>query len=489
MRLLGAVDVVSDGDRLRSFDSPRLHRFLAMIVLAGAARHRGQLAFELWPDSDEGQARTNLRKLLHDLRQALPDSDEYIEIDNQAVRWRSDAAAEVDVVAFRAAVATGDLDLAAQLYTGDLLPACYDDWTLGVRDSLRAEALAVFRALITTAVAAGDHEVALEHARRILDLEPTDEAAARIEMESLLAGGDRAGALRAYHRFAGVLMDELGTAPSVETIEVYRNMQVDGEVTPAVEVAAPVTDSPFVGRVPEWAELTVAWETARRGRAHLVVLTGEPGIGKSRLALEFARRVRDAGDTIAMARAYEAAGRLPWGPVVDLLRVESIRGHIDALEPVWRSELARLLPELARSTAASTGPPSDPAQRHRLFDAIGRALVDRDRPRLLVIDDLQWCDTETIELMGYIIRSEPTAPIMVVGTLRSEELSDRDPVRARSSTRSGMTEPSRRFHSIASMPPPLRSWLVGSRARAITGSSGRPTRPACGARPRGTRCS
>jgi hypothetical protein len=104
---------------------------------------------------------------------------------------------------------------------------------------------------------------------------------------------------------------------------------------------------------------------------------------------------------VASARAYEAAGRLPWGPVVDLLRSDAVRSHIDTLDTVWRAELARLLPEL-RDVSRTTGPKQsgDVAQRHRLFDAVRRAIVAGDRPRLLIIDDLQWCDAETIELIG-----------------------------------------------------------------------------------------
>ena len=87
VRLLGAVEVVLDGRRLRAFNSLRLQRFLALIALRRDRQHRSRLAFELWPDSDERQARTNLRKLLHDFRHSLPDVGEFVEIDNEIVRW------------------------------------------------------------------------------------------------------------------------------------------------------------------------------------------------------------------------------------------------------------------------------------------------------------------------------------------------------------------------------------------------------------------
>ena len=132
---------------------------------------------------------------------------------------------------------------------------------------------------------------------------------------------------------------------------------------------------------------------------------------------------------VASARAYEAAGRLPWGPVVDLLRSDALRSHIDTLDTVWRAELARLLPEL-RDVSQPSGPSQsgDVAQRHRLFDAVSRAIVAGDRPRLLIIDDLQWCDAETIELIGFVVRSGQTAPVLIVGTVRWEEIPQHHPL-------------------------------------------------------------
>ncbi|HEX9784433.1 MAG TPA: hypothetical protein VGA56_17110 [Opitutaceae bacterium] len=127
VQLLGGVEIILDGRRLRAFHSLRLQRILALIVLRRDPQHRSRLAFELWPDSDEPQARTNLRKLLHDLRHSLPDVGEFVEFDNEIVRWIATGPSEVDVLRFQDAMAAGDFDLAARLYSGDLLPACYDD--------------------------------------------------------------------------------------------------------------------------------------------------------------------------------------------------------------------------------------------------------------------------------------------------------------------------------------------------------------------------
>jgi DNA-binding SARP family transcriptional activator len=430
VRLLGAVEVVLDGRRLRAFNSLRLQRFLALIALRRDRQHRSRLAFELWPDSDERQARTNLRKLLHDFRHSLPDVGEFVEIDNEIVRWIPAGSSEVDVLRFRDAMAAGDLELAARLYSGDLLPACYDDWVMAERAKLRAEAYGVLVGLRDEAVGRDDHEATIRLAQGIIDLEPTDEAAVRIQMEAHLALGDRGAALRSYHRYAEMLERDLAVEPGEAIGAMYRQLRANTPNREDLqgEDVAPVAESPFVGRDLELDQLNQAWIAAREGRAHLVLVSGEPGIGKSRLALELGRRVRAEGHVVASARAYEAAGRLPWGPVVDLLRSDALRSHIDTLGTVWRAELARLLPELLEASQSTVPSRSgDLAERHRLFDAVSRAIVG-DRPRLLIIDDLQWCDAETIEVIGFVVRSGETAPVLIVGTVRSEEIPEHHPL-------------------------------------------------------------
>ena len=431
VRLLGAVEIILDGRRLRAFNSLRLQRFLALIALRRDSQHRSRLAFELWPDSDERQARTNLRKLLHDLRHSLPDIAEFVEIDNETVRWIPSGPTEVDVLRFRDAMAAGDLEFAARLYSGDLLPACYDDWVLEERAKLRAEAYGALVRLTEEAAERNDNKATIRYAQRIIELEPTDEAAVRILMAAHLALGDRAAALRAYHRCAEALERDVAAAPGEAIAAMYRQVRagtLNRDEAQGKELV-PVAESPFAGRDLEWNQLNEAWNTAREGGAHLLLVTGEPGIGKSRLALELGRRVRAEGHVVASARAYEAAGRLPWGPVVDLLRSDAIRSHIDTLDTVWRVELARLLPEFI-DASQSSGPSQagDLAQRHRLFDAVNRAIVVGDRPRLLIIDDLQWCDAETIELIGFVVRSGKTAPVLIVGTVRWEEMPQHHPL-------------------------------------------------------------
>ncbi len=431
VRLLGAVDVILDGRPLRAFDSPRLQRFLALIVTRKEMQSRSRLAFELWPDSTESQARTNLRKLLHEFRRALPDVDMFADIGPKSVRWLKADASTVDVLSFRDAVASGDLEHASLIYRGDLLPSCYDEWALAERESLRTEALAVHRQLAETAAERGDHFSALRHATAVSDLDFADEAAVRIELKAHHALGDRTAGLRAFRRYAEGIRDELAIDPSAEIVALCRELFADPpdrerQVSPRSGITGA---SKFVGRVPEWRKLAETWLQARSGRSHLVLLTGESGIGKTRLAQEFGLHLKAHGHEVATARAYEAAGRLPWGPVIDLLRTTGIKRRLQALDEPWIAEIARLLPEL-RGTIPQppNGSSTQVARRHRLFDAVCAAIAAHDGAQMIIIDDLQWCDVETIEFIGYFLRSHPQTPIMIVGTVRWEELTDGQPL-------------------------------------------------------------
>jgi len=122
-------------------------------------------------------------------------------------------------------------------------------------------------------------------------------------------------------------------------------------------------------------------------------------------------------------RAYEAHGAQPYGPLIDVLRADVMRPSIAALDPGLRRELGRVLPE-ATSDEPAVESPGRETQRRRLFEAIGRVLVGGRRVLVLVIDDLHWCDPDTLELLEFVIRSASSSPnpLLVVATIRQEEL-------------------------------------------------------------------
>jgi predicted ATPase len=241
------------------------------------------------------------------------------------------------------------------------------------------------------------------------------------------ARGDRAGALRVYHACAATLERELRVEPSAATRRAYEAL-LPSQDEPAVGGqpgrAGPLGRPPLVGRAPQRARLTDLWRAAAGGDARLVLVTGEPGAGKTRLVEELRSWCAQRGAATAEARSYPAEGALAYGPVVSWLRSDALAGQFGRLDRAQLDELARLLPEL-RPPAPGLPPPAPPAerdQRRLLFEALARAVLAPPGPLLLVADDLHWADRETLQFLHYLLRAEPDAPLLVVATVRREEL-------------------------------------------------------------------
>jgi DNA-binding SARP family transcriptional activator len=163
MQLLGGFQLISGDIPLSTVDLPRLQSLLVYLVLhRDTPLTRQHLAFQLWPDSTEAQARSNLRTLVSRLRIALPHADAFLPADPHRLQWRSDAPWTLDVADFEHALAQADrsaadgdheaqraaLDRAIELYRGDLLPGCYDDWVLPERERLRQRLIDALARLI-----------------------------------------------------------------------------------------------------------------------------------------------------------------------------------------------------------------------------------------------------------------------------------------------------------------------------------------------------
>jgi predicted ATPase/transcriptional regulator with XRE-family HTH domain len=190
--------------------------------------------------------------------------------------------------------------------------------------------------------------------------------------------------------------------------------------------------SALIGRGAEWQTLIRAWAQASRGRAAMVMLSGEAGIGKTRLAEELVRWADRQGISVATAHCYTAEGRLTYAPVLEWLRTALFKDALRTLPDAWHSALALLLPELQAERPSSAGQQvrTEPLPRQRLFEAMARTILGVSQPLLLVIDDLHWCDRDTLEWLHYLLRFDPRARLLVVGTLRREEALGDHPVAA-----------------------------------------------------------
>src|SRR6266545_3717939 len=425
LRLFGTLEVRDDATRIVPFESARAESLLAYLVVHRAAPiPRERLASSLWPDSTDSQARTNLRHLLHTLRRVLPAAGWLIDVNARTVAWRSNAPSWVDVAAFDRAIDKQDWAGAVAIYRGDLLDSCHDEWLVPHRDTYRQRYRRALRALIASLQAAGDYARAIDHAARLQREDPLDEETYRLLIQLHTARGDRAGALRVFHECAATLERELGVRPAPETRRACDVVLARTPTESGPTELGERTASPLVGRAVEWDGLIARWRSTANGIPHLILLAGEAGIGKTRLAEEFAAWCVHRGAVVADARSYAAEGALAYAPVIAWLRSDPLRTRWERLDAASRTELWRLLPELAPDV---TSPSEDGAvllstDRRRLFEAIASVLVNPRTPTLLTLDDVQWSDRETLQFLHYLLRQQ--APLLVIATLRQEEIDD-----------------------------------------------------------------
>ncbi|MGH9229127.1 MAG: ATP-binding protein [Acidimicrobiales bacterium] len=194
----------------------------------------------------------------------------------------------------------------------------------------------------------------------------------------------------------------------------------------------------IVGRQREWTELRRLWQEALGGRAQLVVVTGEPGIGKTRLVEELAAGCGQGEAVVCRARSYLTEGELGWGAVAAWLRTPDVAARVGRSTPSDLVQLSRIVPELCPSvsTAADDGVPMDRAdaagggERRRVFDAAARAIMSSGKAVLLVADDAQWCDATSLQFVHYLLRQHLHSPLLVVATARREDVDDRHPLSA-----------------------------------------------------------
>lgn len=440
IEMLGGFRLTHGDTRLTIVDAPRLQSLLAYLLLhrdAPQSRHR--VAFLFWPDSPEEQALTNLRNLLYRLRHSLPEADQFIRVERSWLQWRGESAFEFDVAEFEETLDRADeagdrveaqeaLEQAVSIYGGDLLPGSYEDWIASERQRLREAFERALDRLIQLLEDQQDYRAAISHARRLVRDDPLRETSYRRLMRLQALVGDRAGALRTYHRCATILEQELGVEPNPGTREMYERLLAVEEtpMPPRARARRTGASSRLVGRQAAWAQLRHAWRSAAGGRAHVVLISGETGIGKTRLAEELVQWAARQGIATATARCYEAEGELAYAPVASWLRTR----RVPALEQVWRSEVSRLLPELRidQPDLPEPGPIAEPWQRRRFFEAMARAILGEDGPLLLFVDALQWCDRGTLEWLHYLVRFDQRAPLLVVGTYRADQIGDDHPL-------------------------------------------------------------
>jgi DNA-binding SARP family transcriptional activator len=455
-----------DGEALEHRLERRQARLLTVLLVLHRERpmRREELIEAIWPQASWGQHDGALRVLLTavrrvfgsdaltgrvELRLELP-SDVWIDVEEAT---GAVAVAEQALREGRVADASAAAHAAAAALTEPLLAGESAAWIEEARRELDDLAVSALELGASAKLQLGNPREAARAARELVARAPYREGGHALLMEALAAEGNTAEALIAYERVRQLLRDELGTTPSHAVSDLHARLLAGAEPegapapVPAAATAAasatkpegpsrlplpvalaPVDGTPFVGREAELDALAEAWRKTRAGTRRVTLIAGEPGIGKTSLVGELARRADVEGGIVLYGRCDEDVG-FAFQPFV-----EALRAYVSACPPALlreqsgrgAAELARVLPELAELIGDVTPPtrPDAALDQYLMFEAVVGFLgaVAARAPVLLVLDDLHWAARPTLQLLRHLVRSPPDMAVCVVGTFRDTEL-------------------------------------------------------------------
>ena len=429
-RLYGGLRVWVDHREVPAIPGLRPRSVLAYLLLHPGPHPRVRLAGRFWPDVLDTSARGSLRSALWTVREALEAAGgaAYLAADRTHAGLDPALPRTIDVEEFDRLAASDDpddLERAVLLAGRPLLADLADEWVLDAQDAHRDRLVTALERLAAAADARGDHVAAAAWTRRAIEHDRLRESLHRDLMRRLDAAGERAQALAAYGRLRDVLGAELGIRPSDETRALARALR--GAPAPAAPAPAPAVAVPsggtLVGRAAEAGALRGAWERARAGEGGVAVLTGAPGMGKTRLLREAAAWAREAGGRVGLGAALDLEGAPPLSPWSEALR--ELVAATEAPPPeAWVADLARLCPS---AEGRWGGVPREPSaapdlERMRVFEAAAEAVgwCARERPVLLGLEDLHRADPATTALLGFLGRRLAGSCALVVATHREE---------------------------------------------------------------------
>ncbi len=466
LALLGPPEV-RHANQVVLFSTRKELALLVYLAVEDRVHARKKLSEQFWPEGDAMHGRAALRITLLHLRHLLGEDESYdslphILITRDTLGLDFASALDLDLhtlhEAWTLARASARMALsmpedahrsllthlqhATSLPRGEFLEGfslrdapVFDDWVRFQREYWHLHTNEVFDRLSHLQFEAGELSSAIETVNRWLALDPLQEDAYQRLMRLHFAAGDRGAALHAYDTCRERLSTGMQTGPTPETMALASRMRA---VAPPRRKEAPepslalspaaLLDGPLLGRTAELSTLIKLYHTARRGQTQVVLLEGEIGIGKTRLATEFLAWAEIEGADVLQGQAFEIGGQLPYRPVTEALRprVERENAPDDLLSDTWLAELARLLPELGdRYPDLLAGAADTSVARNRLFEAVarlGQALAART-PLVVFIDDVQWADAASLDLLHYLARrfAESQTPALLLLTLRMEE--------------------------------------------------------------------
>jgi DNA-binding SARP family transcriptional activator len=426
-RILGPLEVVEDDSEI-DLGTSKQRALLAFFLLhANEVVSTERLIDALWDDEPPETAHKALQVYVSGLRKAL--GRERVETRARAYRLIV-AAGELDLERFQRLAQTQPKE-ALSLWRGQPLVE-FVGYGFARSETARLEELrlACVERRIDAELADGLHAELVGELERLVRAHPLRERLRSQLMVALYRSGRQAEALGVYQEARRAMVDELGIEPSKSLRELQQAvLRQDGSLElPAQGLAAVGAEAPagvFVGREAELEMLRSGLDASFGGHGSLVLLVGEPGIGKSRLTEEIAHEARARGARVVVGRAWEAGGAPAYWPWVQSLRAlvgELDDEHLRRLLGVGAGELAGLVPELRERFPDLPSPMEhDPeGARFRLFEAVSTLLegAARATPIVLALDDLHAADESSLLMLRFVARELARARILVLAAYR-----------------------------------------------------------------------
>ena len=425
--LLGAPRIDVDGQPL-SVDTRKATAMLAYLAVTGHTHTRAVVANLLWPEADPDRSRAAMRRTLSTLRTALGEGRLRSDRDSVSLdltdTWFD--LAEFRLLAADQEASIPTLITACDLHRDDLLAGFglrdsvdFDDWQRLNQDAVRRERASALDRLIDRLADERRFDEAVARARQRLDLDRLHEPTHRKLIELYAAAGRRGDAFTQYRDCVRVLSRELGVQPLTATTELYRAISAGTELEPVIAEPVPQAgELPLVGRGAELRRIVDTFGGISDDGA-VVVIEGESGVGKTRLAEEAIAALTTRGARVLAARPHAGERGLAYGVLAQLLRaaVGSDPGSVP--EPL-RGDAARLLPDLGPAPATSL---DEPGTRQHFLESISRLIADSfgDTPGVVFVDDLHWCDPASLDALAYLGRRLLQRRILLLAARRTDE--------------------------------------------------------------------
>ncbi len=462
------------GEHVVIFPTRKTLALLIYLAAEGSMQLREHLAALLWPEASSERSYASLRNTLGHLhaalRQATGESEtSYLSITHYALGLDPNADIDFDLQTVERAYGRARTDrssrklpegsaslpllqAAAACHRGDFLAGFslgdapgFDDWAAIQREIWHRRLGLVLDRLSEIQFASGDFVGATETASRWIALDTLNEIAYRRKMRAHFSAGERGQALETFEVCHAVLANDLGIEPEPDTIALAERIRTQARpIHPYNRRSAPrphhldtsvaFLGTLFTGRVAEHQTLEKSYTRANTGEPQLVLLCGEAGIGKTRLASRFLFWARAQGAELLQGSAFESGIHLPFQPLVEAIRqrLEREKSLTDMLDDVWLSPLSHLLPELRerypdyRRAAQEHDAREAKATQPQIFEPLVQLTLGlaQRAPLLLFVDDLQWTDSSTLDLLHYAVRrwQESAARVLMLVSLRSVAL-------------------------------------------------------------------